>query len=129
MRPEIDHIIAQLRIRTGSYGVERKNLINNLFKSIIDLSFPNIVKWLFLECDKGPGDGGIFELLDAEEYRKNKRMSKYKKDEMQFDVIPEVPEYKEQEVPLMTNLNITLDISLEQNDQLIAEKVNVVQIK
>ena len=64
--------------------MERKNMVNNLFKSIIDLSFPNIVKWLFLECDKGPHDGGIFETLDQDQYNKNKRMSKYKKDEIQY---------------------------------------------
>jgi len=44
--------------------MERKNMVNNLFKNIIDVSFPNIVKWLFLECDKGPQDGGLFEILD-----------------------------------------------------------------
>jgi len=51
-KQEIDDIISQLRMRTGSYGAERKNLVNNLFKNIIDLSFPNIVKWLFIECER-----------------------------------------------------------------------------
>ena len=76
---DINTIIAQLRIRSGSYGVERKNLVNNLFKSIIDLSFPNIVKYLFWACDQ---DTGIFEGLNEEDLLKYKRMSKYKKDEI-----------------------------------------------
>jgi len=59
-------------IRTGSYGVERKNLVNNLFKNIIDVSFPNIVKWLFKECDHNQN---IFELVENKGGRK---MSKYK---------------------------------------------------
>ena len=75
----IDTIIAQLRIRSGAYGIERKNLVNNLFKSIIDLSFPQIVKYLFWACDQ---DTGIFEHLDTQSYLKFKRMSKYKKEEI-----------------------------------------------
>jgi hypothetical protein len=47
---EINNIIAQLQLRSGSYGMERKNLINNLIKSVIDLAFPNIVKYLFWAC-------------------------------------------------------------------------------
>ena len=76
---QIDNIIAQLRIRSGSYGIERKNLVNNLFKSIIDLSFPTMVKYLFWACDLNTG---IFEELDEASYLKFKRMSKYKKEEM-----------------------------------------------
>jgi len=72
---EIDNIIAQLRIRSGSYGIERKNLVNNLFKSIIDLSFPNIVKYLFWACEE---TSGIFEKLDPEDYERYKKMSKYR---------------------------------------------------
>lgn len=59
--------------------MERNNLINNLFKSIIDLSFPNIVKYIFWACEQGTG---VFEKLDFKEYNKFKTMSKYKKDEM-----------------------------------------------
>jgi len=59
--------------------VERNNLINNLFKSIIDLSFPNIVKYIFWACEEGTG---VFEKLDFKEYNKFKTMSKYKKDEI-----------------------------------------------
>lgn len=79
MKFEIENIIEKLRIRTGIYGEERKNLVNSLFKSVVDLSFPNIVKWLFLESEH---EQGIFERLDRENYIKTKRMSKYKKDEV-----------------------------------------------
>lgn len=44
---EMENIINALNIRTGSFGIERKNLINNLFKTIIEVSFPNFVKYLF----------------------------------------------------------------------------------
>jgi|TARA_B110000285_G_C15121525_1_gene617464 hypothetical protein len=50
-----------------------------LFKSIIDLSFPNVVKYLFWACEQ---DNGIFEPLNEEDLQKYKRMSKYKKDEL-----------------------------------------------
>jgi hypothetical protein len=36
-----------LNVRTGSFGIERKNLINSLFKTIIEVTFPNFVKYLF----------------------------------------------------------------------------------
>ena len=78
-KAEINNIIAQLRIRSGSYGTERKNLVNNLFKSIIDLSFPNIVKYMFWASEHSTG---IFEPLNIEDLAKYKRMSKYKKDEI-----------------------------------------------
>ena len=54
-------------------------MINNLFKSIIDLSFPNIVKYIFWACEQSTG---VFEKLDFKEYNRFKTMSKYKKDEM-----------------------------------------------
>ena len=68
-------------MRSGSYGIERENLINNLFKSIIDLSIPNIVKYMYWACDF---DSGIFEEITEEDVQRFKRMSKYKKDEMAF---------------------------------------------
>lgn len=44
---EIKTIIECLRERSGTYGVQRKELINNLFKGIVELSFPHFVKYLF----------------------------------------------------------------------------------
>ena len=75
----IENTIAQLKIRYGSYGVERQKLMNNLFKSIVELSFPNMAKYLFWACDQNQG---IFEPLNEEDFFKYKRMSKYKKDEI-----------------------------------------------
>ena len=76
---EIETIISSLRLRSGAYGVERRLLISNLFKSIIDLSFPNVVKYLFWACEE---DTGIFEPLNDEQYQKYRRMSKYKREEI-----------------------------------------------
>ena len=44
---EVKTIIECLQSRTGAYGHQRKDLINNLFKGIVDLSFPQFVKYLF----------------------------------------------------------------------------------
>ena len=52
---EIQNIIQCLRSRSGTYGVQRKELINNLFKGIVDLSFPQFVKYLFWGSDNNKG--------------------------------------------------------------------------
>ena len=44
---DMENIINALNVRTGSFGIERKNLINRLFKTIIEVTFPNFVKYLF----------------------------------------------------------------------------------
>ena len=54
-------------------------MVANLFKSIIDLSFPNIIKYMFWACEHNTG---IFEPLNEEDLAKYKRMSKYKKEEL-----------------------------------------------
>ena len=46
-KTEMENIMNALNIRTGSFGIERKNLVNNLFKSVIEVSFPNFLKYLF----------------------------------------------------------------------------------
>ncbi len=71
---EIENIINALNIRTGSFGVDRKNLVNNLFKNVIEVSFPNFVKYLFWGSTNNKG---IFDdscMIDAE---KRKKLSKY----------------------------------------------------
>jgi hypothetical protein len=55
----MDTIIECLKMRTGAYGIQRKQLINNLFKGIVDLSFPNFVKYLFWGS---ANNKGIFDL-------------------------------------------------------------------
>lgn len=75
----MENIINALQIRTGSFGVERKNLVNNLFKTIIEVSFPNFVKYLFWGSTQNKGlfdDDGI---IDAE---KRKKLSKYQLEEL-----------------------------------------------
>lgn len=52
---EMENIINALNIRTGSFGVDRKNLVNNLFKNIIEVSFPNFVKYLFWGSSQNKG--------------------------------------------------------------------------
>eukprot|EP00347_Sterkiella_histriomuscorum_P015635 403356280 len=76
---EIENIINALQIRTGSFGIERKNLVNNLFKSIIEVSFPNFVKYLFWGCSENKGLFDENGILDAERRRK---LSKYQLEEL-----------------------------------------------
>ena len=52
---DMENIINALNIRTGSFGIERKNLINSLFKTIIEVSFPNFVKYLFWGSTENKG--------------------------------------------------------------------------
>ncbi len=52
---DMENIINALNIRTGSFGIERKNLINSLFKTIIEVSFPNFVKYLFWGSSENKG--------------------------------------------------------------------------
>jgi hypothetical protein len=60
---EMENIINALNIRTGSFGIERKNLVNNLFKTIIEVSFPNFVKYLFWGSSNNKG---IFDEIMTE---------------------------------------------------------------
>ena len=112
---EIEEIVNQLRIRLGSYGVERKNLVNNLFKGILDFTFPNIVKYLFLKCKE---DSGIFERVTEEEYNKYRRMSKYKKEQVNAG-----DGGWEEEDELLNidskHINYLLNINAEQNDMML----------
>ncbi len=52
---DMENIINALNIRTGSFGIERKNLVNSLFKTIIEVSFPNFVKYLFWGSSENKG--------------------------------------------------------------------------
>ena len=83
---DMENIINALNIRTGSFGIERKNLVNGLFKTIIEVSFPNFVKYLFWgsQENKGifddsmpmmPAGGAISE-------DKRKKLSKYQLEEL-----------------------------------------------
>lgn len=76
---DMENIINALNIRTGSFGIERKNLVNNLFKSIIEVSFPNFLKFLFWGSAENKGIFDDSMILDAE---KRKKLSKYQLEEM-----------------------------------------------
>jgi len=84
----MENIINALNIRTGSFGVERKNLINGLFKTIIEVSFPNFVKYLFWGSSENKGifdDSGSNPTppmggFVAED--KRKKLSKYQLEEL-----------------------------------------------
>jgi RNA processing factor Prp31 len=52
---DMENIINALNIRTGSFGIERKNLVNSLFKRIIEVIFPNFVKYLFWGSSENKG--------------------------------------------------------------------------
>lgn len=39
----------------GSFGIERKNMLNNLFKQIIEISVPNFVRYLFWGSESNKG--------------------------------------------------------------------------
>ena len=118
---EIEEIVNQLRIRLGSYGVERKNLVNNLFKGILDFTFPNIVKYLFLKCKE---NSGIFERVTEEEYNKYRRMSKYKKEQ-----VNNVDVGCDEEEELLNidskHFNYLLNINAEQNAMMVKQKERV----
>ena len=58
----MDAIIQCLKSRTGAYGEQRKQLVNNLFKGIVDLSFPNFVKYLFWGATN---NSGVFQAEDS----------------------------------------------------------------
>jgi hypothetical protein len=75
---ELENIINALNIRTGAFGVERKNLINNLFKTIIEMTFPNFVKYLFWGSTENKG---LFEDGQLSDLEKRKKLSKYQMEE------------------------------------------------
>ena len=76
---EMENIMNALNIRTGAFGVDRKNLVNNLFKNIIEVSFPNFVKYLFWGSSENKG---IFEDVSGAEAEKRRKLSKYQIEEL-----------------------------------------------
>jgi hypothetical protein len=84
----MENIINALNIRTGSFGIERKNLINSLFKTIIEVTFPNFVKYLFWGSAENKG---LFEdsssmftgsALSQMSDEKRRKLSKYQLEEL-----------------------------------------------
>jgi hypothetical protein len=58
----MENIINALKIRMGTFGIERKNMLNNLFKYIVDVSVPTFVRYLFWgsAINKGVFDENAF---------------------------------------------------------------------
>lgn len=56
---EVEDILKSLQLRSGTFGEERKNMINNLFKSVIEMNFPDYAKYLFWSSTTNKG---IFDL-------------------------------------------------------------------
>ena len=83
---DLENIINALNIRTGAFGVERKNLINNLFKTIIEVTFPNFVKYLFWGSSENKG---IFDDGQGSDSDKKKKLSKYQIEEIRNKSGPE----------------------------------------
>jgi hypothetical protein len=61
----------------GSFGVERKRIINNLFKNIIEISVPHFVKYLFWGSISNKGIFDEQNKVTAEQFEKRKKLSKY----------------------------------------------------
>jgi|LauGreDrversion4_2_1035121.scaffolds.fasta_scaffold121732_3 hypothetical protein len=87
---DMENIINALNIRTGSFGIERKNLINSLLKTIIEVTFPNFVKYLFWGSAENKG---LFEdttgtygtqpsSIGGMTDEKRKKLSKYQLEEL-----------------------------------------------
>ena len=62
----------------GSFGVERKNILNNLFKQIIEVTVPNFVRYLFWGSASGKGIFDEHSSMQAyENAERKKKLSKY----------------------------------------------------
>jgi len=78
---ELEKTINALNIRMGSFGIERKHIINNLFKNIIEMSLPHFVKYLFWGSIESKGIF-ISEANQIENFEKKRKMSKYQLEEL-----------------------------------------------
>mmetsp|Transcript_1766 Transcript_1766/g.1681 ORF Transcript_1766/g.1681 Transcript_1766/m.1681 type:complete len:129 (-) Transcript_1766:228-614(-) len=78
---ELEKTINALNIRMGSFGIERKHIINNLFKNIIEMSLPHFVKYLFWGSNENKGIF-ISEADQIENFEKKRKMSKYQLEEL-----------------------------------------------
>lgn len=70
---QITQVIESLKTRSGSFGMQRKDLINSLFKGIVDLSFPSHIKYLFWGSQN---DKGLFEDPEEAKQEKSKKAQK-----------------------------------------------------
>lgn len=72
---DIENQIEMLNIRNGSFGKERKIMLNSFFKNIIDNILPNFAKYLMYAAEH-------HEETDDEKVEKLKKFSKYQLNEL-----------------------------------------------
>lgn len=57
---ELSEIIARLNMQSGPYGHKRKLLINNLFKSVMEMALPGFIEYLFYGYEQSENQSGFF---------------------------------------------------------------------
>lgn len=72
---DIENQIEALNIRNGSFGSERKIMLNSFFKNIIDNILPNYAKYLMYAAEHAGEE-------DEERVEKLKKFSKYQLNEL-----------------------------------------------
>ena len=61
----MQEIIKRLNQQSGPYGIKRTELLNNLFKSILEMSLPGFIEYLFYGFEQRE-NGSVF--FNAETY-------------------------------------------------------------
>ena len=56
---ELKEIIKRLNKQSGPYGVKRTELLSNLFKSILEMSLPGFIEYLFYGYEQRE-NGSVF---------------------------------------------------------------------
>lgn len=72
---DIENQIEALNIRHGSFGKDRKILLNTFFKNIIDNILPNYAKYLMYAAEHA-------EIKEEDRVEKLKKFSKYQLNEL-----------------------------------------------
>ena len=57
---ELIQIIQRLDVQSGPYGHKRKDLLNNLFKSIVEMALPGFIEYLFYGYEQREKESGFF---------------------------------------------------------------------
>ena len=102
----INSILAAIREKSGSFGSERKNIVNDLFRRIIEVQVPSLVKYLFwsAENNKGIFNNKFLEEAIKEGSQRKKKYSKYQIEEMRLS--EQIDEWDE--------INYELNLSVDQ---------------
>ena len=57
---ELNQIIKRLDNQSGPYGTKRQHLVGNLFKSILEMSLPGFIEYLFYGYEQRDSESGFF---------------------------------------------------------------------